>query len=125
MCRKSYTSKNMETLENIPWKAQNELFQKLEELSKVAAMTPEQRAEYDETLRQYRDNLAVRSAAIKEGERRGKRKGKSQALHLCALHIRRASLSCHSMRSKRRRAFWRFHALILFQAQLCQRYRYS
>lgn len=83
----TYIMNHMETLENIPWKAQNELFQKLEELSKVAAMTPEQRAEYDETLRQYRDNLAVRSAAIKEGERRGKKKGKSQALKSIAMKM--------------------------------------
>ena len=71
----AYIMNHMETLDHIPWKAQNELFEKLEEMSKIAAMTEEQQAQYEAYLKQYRDNLAIQTDAERRGERRGKRIG--------------------------------------------------
>ena len=70
-----YIMNHMETLNQIPWKAQNELFRKLEEMSKIAAMTPREQAQYDEYLRQYRDNNAVHSKAIQDGIEIGREEG--------------------------------------------------
>ena len=42
---------------------------------------------------------------------------------LCALRIRRATLSCCSMCSNRCRATWLFHTLSLFLSPLCRHYR--
>lgn len=71
----AYIMNHMETLDHIPWKAQNELFEKLEEMSKIAAMTEAQRTQYEAYLKQYRDNLAIQTDAEQRGERRGKRIG--------------------------------------------------
>ena len=62
-----YIMNHMETLTQIPWEAQNELFAELAKVSNVAALSPEERAVYDETLKQYRDNLAAFMAAKQDG----------------------------------------------------------
>ena len=49
--------------QKIPWTAQDELYAELAKVSNVAALSPQERAVYDETLKQYRDNLACIAAA--------------------------------------------------------------
>ena len=71
-----YVMNHMESLDKIPWVAQDELFEELAKVSNVAALTPEERLAYDEYLRQYRDNLATQLASVQTGERRGKKKEK-------------------------------------------------
>ncbi len=46
MDSKKYNDDNMEMLNNMFWESQRGLSERLEQLSKIAAMTPEQRAEY-------------------------------------------------------------------------------
>ena len=58
----------MKKLDNIPWAAQDELYAELSKVSNVAALSPHERAVYDEHLRQYRDNLAMIEAAHQDGE---------------------------------------------------------
>ena len=53
---------------SIPWAAQDELYAELSKVSNVAALSPHERAVYDEHLRQYRDNLAMIEAAHQDGE---------------------------------------------------------
>ena len=55
------------TNHNIPWAAQDELYEELSKVSNVAALSPHDRAVYDENLRQYRDNLAMLEAAWLDG----------------------------------------------------------
>ena len=50
----------------IPWAAQDSLFAELSKVSDVAALSPKERAAYDESLRVYLDNQAVMNAAIKD-----------------------------------------------------------
>ena len=57
----------MEKLTNIPWAAQDELYAELAKVSNVAALSPQERAAYEETLKQYRDNIACYQAAVEDG----------------------------------------------------------
>ena len=61
-----YVVKNMKKLNDIPWAAQDSLFAELSKVSDVAALSPKERAAYDESLRVYLDNQAVMNAAIKD-----------------------------------------------------------
>lgn len=64
----AFIMNHMEKLDNIPWAAQDELYAELSKVSNVAALSPHERAVYDEHLRQYRDNLAMIEAAHQDGE---------------------------------------------------------
>ena len=68
----------MSKMINIPWAAQDELFAELAKVSSVAALTPEERFEYEETLRVYRDNLAVIDRAYNDGREEGEKKGREE-----------------------------------------------
>ena len=59
----SETAQNRTVICEIPWAAQDELYAELSKVSNVAALSPHERAVYDEHLRQYRDNLAMIEAA--------------------------------------------------------------
>ena len=63
----AFIMNHMEKLDNIPWAAQDELYAELSKVSNVAALSPHDRAVYDENLRQYRDNLAMVEAAELDG----------------------------------------------------------
>lgn len=54
-----YVLKNMETLQRLPFKARNAVFQRLEQIVDIAAMSKEDRMKYDESIKVYRDRLAV------------------------------------------------------------------
>ena len=43
----------------MPFKACNAVFQKLEQIVDIAAMSKEDRMKYDESIKVYRDQLAV------------------------------------------------------------------
>ena len=60
---------------HIPWAAQDELYAELSRISNVSALSPAERATYEENLRQYRDNLAAFTAAYQDGEKSGFDKG--------------------------------------------------
>ncbi len=70
-----YVLKNMETLQRLPFKARSAVFQRLEEIVDIASLTKEERMRYDESLKVYRDNLAVREFNIREGFEKGMEKG--------------------------------------------------
>ena len=66
-----YVLKNMETLQRLPFKARNAVFKKLEEIVDIASMSKEDRMRYDESIKVYRDQLAVmefeRNKGLAEG----------------------------------------------------------
>ena len=64
--------KNMETLNRLPWAAQNSVFQRLAEIAEVSAMTKEERQEYDGALKRYRDTLNVMRGAEQKGRAEGR-----------------------------------------------------
>ena len=73
-----YVLKNMETLQRLPFKARSAVFQKLEEIVDIASLTKEERMQYDESLKVYRDNLAVKEFNIREGFEKGFEKGREE-----------------------------------------------
>jgi predicted transposase/invertase (TIGR01784 family) len=74
----AYIMNHMEHLKNIPWAAQDELYAELSTVSNVAALSPKERAIYDETLKQYRDNLATLAASYLDGKAEGFKDGKAE-----------------------------------------------
>ena len=73
-----YVLKNMETLKRLPFKARSAVFQKLEEIVDIASLSKEERMMYDESLKVYRDNLAVREFNIQEGREIGRAEGRAE-----------------------------------------------
>ncbi len=73
-----YVLKNMDTLSRMPFAAQKAIFDELGSLAEIEAMPEPDRSQYEESLRVYRDNLAVmrceRNAGREEGLAEGERK---------------------------------------------------
>ena len=59
----------------IPWEGQEEIWSELSQVSSVAAMTLEERFEYEEKLRNYYDYNAVINSNYQEGMRNGLKAG--------------------------------------------------
>ena len=69
-----YVLKNMETLQRLPFKARNAVFKKLEEIVDIAALSKEDRIRYDESIKVYRDQLAVMEYERLKGLEEGREK---------------------------------------------------
>lgn len=67
-----YTLKHMDILQRMPWMAQNAVFKRLSEIAEVASLNSEERRKYDESLRAYRDTLAVMDGQFVQGEQKGR-----------------------------------------------------
>ena len=70
-----YNLKHMEQLEHLSFKGQKALFNRLEELARIANMNKKERAEYEAALKIYRDNENVMDYAVKTAEKKGLEKG--------------------------------------------------
>ena len=70
-----YVLKNMETLQRLPFKARKAVFEKLEQIVDIAGMSKEDRMKYDESIKVYRDQLAVMEYERLQGEAKGIAKG--------------------------------------------------
>ena len=78
----------MEKLQRLPFKARNAVFQRLEQIVDIAAMSKEDRMKYDESIKVYRDKLAVtayaeekgRAEGLAEGMEKGMEKGQEERL---------------------------------------------
>ena len=71
-----YVLKNMETLQRLPFKARNAVFQKLEQIVDIAALSKEDRMKYDESIKIYRDKLAIMAFERQKGQAEGRAEGK-------------------------------------------------
>ena len=63
-----YILNNMETFQRMPFLAQNAVFRKLAEISDISTLSKEEHKKYDESIKRYRDTMAVINSAVKEGE---------------------------------------------------------
>ncbi len=70
-----YVLKNMETLERMPFKARKAVFEKLEEIADVSALSPEERHRYEQSLKVYTDYEATMEAKLLEGREEGREEG--------------------------------------------------
>ena len=55
-----YTLKNMTTLENIPFLADNPVFRYLADVSDISALSQKERQRYDESIKTMRDHISAR-----------------------------------------------------------------
>ena len=69
----------MEVLERMPWLAQEAVFKKLASVADVASLSKRERIAYDESLRIYRDTIAVMDYQYEEGKAKGKAEGEDNA----------------------------------------------
>lgn len=67
-----YVLKNMETLNRLPWAAQNAVFQKLASIAEVGALSRDERRKYDLAIKRYRDTMNVLDGAVQEGRAEGR-----------------------------------------------------
>lgn len=65
----------METLNRLPFKARKAVFEKLEKIVDIAALSKEEREKYDESIKVYRDNLATMTYATEKGLADGRAEG--------------------------------------------------
>lgn len=72
-----YVLKNLDILERMPWAAQDSVFQKLASIAEVASLNQEERRQYDENVRAYRDTNIVMEGQYLEGEKKGRAEEKT------------------------------------------------
>ena len=75
-----YVLKNMETLNRMPWAAQNSVFARLAEVAEVSALSREERIKYDSALKRYRDTLNALQGAEAKGLAQGLMQGRAEGL---------------------------------------------
>ena len=75
-----YVLKNMETLQRLPFKARKAVFEKLEEIVDIASMSKEDRLKYDESIKVYRDRMAIMAFERKQGFAEGMEKGMAEGM---------------------------------------------
>lgn len=75
-----YVLKNMETLNRLPFKAKKSVFEKLEKIVDIASLSKEERIRYDESIKVYRDSMAVMAYEREEGLKEGLEKGMEKGL---------------------------------------------
>lgn len=73
-----YVLKNMDKLDRMPFKGQKALFEKLEKMAGISNMTQEQRLQYEESLKLYRDCKNVTDYAMEQGKEKGVEKVATQ-----------------------------------------------
>ena len=70
--------KNMEKLQRLPFKARKAVFEKLEQIVDIAAMSKEDRMKYDESIKVYRDQLVTMEYERQKGKAEGFAEGKAE-----------------------------------------------
>lgn len=75
-----FVLKHMEVLERMPWLAQEAVFKKLASVADVASLSKQERIAYDESLRIYRDTIAVMDYQYEEGKAKGMAEGMAKGV---------------------------------------------
>ena len=84
-----YALKHMDILQRMPWAAQDAVFKRLSEIAEVSSLDKEERRQYDESLRHYRDTLVVMEGQFMEGEAKGRAEGRAEGEHKGRMDIAR------------------------------------
>lgn len=90
-----YTLKNMPTLVAIPFQeTQDDIFARMDEAARYAALSPEEKMIYDYELKKERDRASQLSTALQKGLEEGEKKGKIQvARNLLEMGMSSAAIS--------------------------------
>ena len=62
----------------MPWLAKDAVFQRLASIAEVAALSKEERWQYEESLRKYRDTISVMEGQYQEGLEKGLAEGRAE-----------------------------------------------
>ena len=92
-----YVLKNMETLQRLPFKARNAVFKKLEEIVDIASMSKEERMRYDESIKVYRDQLAVMEFERNKGLAEGRAEGRAEEKENVARNLKRMGMDVETI----------------------------
>ena len=92
-----YVLKNMETLQRLPFKARKAVFSKLEEIVDIASLSKEERMKYDESIKVYRDNLAINAFAREEGRKEGWKEGRKEGIEEIARKLKQMGMPAISI----------------------------
>ena len=78
----------METLRRLPL-TDCDVFQKLEQISDISALSKEDRMKYDESIKVYRDKLAIMAFERQKGQAEGRAEGLAEGERRKQLEIAR------------------------------------
>lgn len=78
--------------QEVAFKSQNEIFKRLEKISNVASLTPEERYSYDADVKNARDALNQMRYAYNQGETKGRAEGRAEVLRESAAKMLKANL---------------------------------
>ena len=87
-----YVLKNMETLERMPFQAQNALFEKLAAITDVSALSEKDQERYEESLRIYRDNYAADEYSFNRGKAEGVAEGRTAERTVIARNLKESGV---------------------------------
>ncbi len=73
-----YVFKNLHRLDNIPDRFQEKIFKKLFKAAEIAKFSKQEFAEYESSLKYYRDLTNVTNTAFLDGEKKGEQKGREE-----------------------------------------------
>ncbi len=83
----------MDILQRMPWLAQDAVFKRLSEIAEVASLSKEEREQYDESLRHYRDTIIVMEGQYMEGEKKGRAEGRAEEKLAIARSLKQMGMS--------------------------------
>lgn len=66
----------MDIYKYLPFRPYLAVFKELEQITDIASMTKEERLRYDESIKIYRDNLAVMEFAVNKAKKEGREEEK-------------------------------------------------
>ena len=72
--------RKLRTDQRLPFKARNAVFQRLEQIVDIASMSKEDRVKYDESIKVYRDRLAIMEFERQKGMAEGMQKGMAEGM---------------------------------------------
>ena len=87
-----YVLKNMETLERMPFQAQNAVFKKLAAITDVSVLSQKDQERYEESLRIYRDNYAADQYSFNRGLAKGIEKGRTAERTVIAKNLKESGV---------------------------------
>ena len=87
-----YVLKNMNLFDMSPFKEKEAYFRRLLDVANVNALSPKERATYDENLQIYRDWKATMEYAVEEAETKGKAEGERLATLRNARNMKKAGV---------------------------------
>jgi len=92
-----YILKNMNLFDMSPFKEKNDAFKRLLDVANLNAMTPHERAVYDENLKIYRDWRNTLEYAVEEAEMKGLKKGKAEEQRQIAANFKKQGVNVETI----------------------------